>query len=92
MKSGDDAYRCIAPLCEPLFCIGCNCAVPADVYAVLIKDAERLEWLLHHLSGKEMRRMGIETSSGGLVWGRIAIDAAMAAGVPSIGGSAIDIR
>ena len=30
-----DAYRCIAPACKPLGCSGCNCAVPADVYAAL---------------------------------------------------------
>jgi len=41
------------------------------------KDAARLDWLLHHLSGKEMRRVGIETSGGGPLWGRVAIDAAM---------------
>jgi len=35
-----DAYRCIAPLCKPLGCSDCNCAVPADVYAVLMR-AER---------------------------------------------------
>lgn len=41
------------------------------------KDAERLSWLLHNLSGKELRRIGIETSGGGPLWGRVAIDAAM---------------
>ena len=41
------------------------------------KDAERLNWLVHHLSGKELRRIGIETSGGGPLWGRVAIDAAM---------------
>lgn len=35
-----DAYRCIAPLCKPLGCVNCNCAVPADVYTVLM-SAER---------------------------------------------------
>jgi hypothetical protein len=42
-------------------------------------DATRLEWLLHHLSGKELRDIGIEVSAGGLDAGRIAIDAAMGA-------------
>lgn len=37
---GQTAYRCIAPLCKPLGCCDCNCAVPADVYAVLMR-AER---------------------------------------------------
>jgi hypothetical protein len=41
------------------------------------EDAARLDWLLHRLSGKELRRIGIETSSGGPLWGRVAIDAAM---------------
>jgi hypothetical protein len=41
------------------------------------RDAERLDWLLHHLSGKEMRRLGIVTSTGGPEWGRVAIDAAL---------------
>jgi hypothetical protein len=44
----------------------------------LRRDAERLDWLLHHLSGKEMRRIGIVTSGGGPLWGRVAIDAAIA--------------
>lgn len=37
---GGEAMRCIAPLCKPLGCVLCNCAVPADVYAVLMR-AER---------------------------------------------------
>ena len=37
---GSEAMRCIAPLCKPLGCTLCNCAVPADVYAVLMR-AER---------------------------------------------------
>ena len=48
------------------------------------KDALRLDWMLHRLSGKEMRRIGIETNSGGPAWGRVAIDAAMA-GMPAVG-------
>lgn len=43
------------------------------------RDAARLDWLIHHLSGKELRRIGIETQSGGPLWTRVAIDAAMAA-------------
>lgn len=41
------------------------------------QDTARLEWLLHRLSGAELRRIGVVTSSGGLRWGREAIDAAM---------------
>ena len=40
----DEAYRCISPVCKPLGCSDCNCAVPADVYAALgraFADAER---------------------------------------------------
>jgi hypothetical protein len=40
----EGAYRCIAPACTPLGCCGCNCAVPADVYAALgraFQDVER---------------------------------------------------
>ena len=40
-------------------------------------DTARLEWLMHRLSGKELRRLGIFTSSGGLTWSRAGIDAAM---------------
>ncbi len=40
------------------------------------KDAERLDWLLCRVSGKEYRRIGIEYSAGCL---RADIDAAMEA-------------
>jgi hypothetical protein len=40
-------------------------------------DSERLEWVMHRLSRKELRRIGIETSSGGPYWTRTAIDAAI---------------
>jgi hypothetical protein len=43
----------------------------------LRRDSERLEWVMHRLSRKELRRIGIETSSGGPYWTRIAIDAAI---------------
>jgi hypothetical protein len=33
--------------------------------------------VMHRLSRKELRRIGIETSSGGPYWTRIAIDAAI---------------
>lgn len=35
--AGGQAYRCIAPLCEPLGCSMCNCALPADVYAAVFR-------------------------------------------------------
>ena len=38
-------------------------------------DAERLDWLMHHISGVELRRLGIVTSAG---CDRSAIDAARA--------------
>jgi hypothetical protein len=47
-------------------------------------DTTRLEWLLHHLSGKELRHIGVEVSAGGLYAGRIAIDTAMSKAVPQI--------
>ena len=40
-------------------------------------DSARLEWLLYHISGKELRRLGVIVSSGGLAWGRPAVDRAM---------------
>jgi hypothetical protein len=43
----------------------------------LRRDSERLEWVMHRLSRKELRRIGIETSSGGPYWTRTAIDAAI---------------
>lgn len=42
------------------------------------RDTERLEWLMHYLSGHELRRIGVDPSSGGLFWARVAIDKAMA--------------
>jgi hypothetical protein len=50
-------------------------AVPADDWGA--KDSARLDWLMHRLSGKELRRLGLTTSSGGPLWTRVAIDAAM---------------
>ncbi|WP_186163383.1 hypothetical protein [Burkholderia gladioli] len=40
------------------------------------EDTERLEWLMHRLSGKALRDIGVVTSSGGIEWAREAIDAA----------------
>jgi hypothetical protein len=40
----EEAYRCISPVCKPLGCSDCNCAVPADVYAAIgraFADSER---------------------------------------------------
>lgn len=48
-------------------------AVPSDV----VRDAERLDWLLMQVSGKEFRRIGVEYSGN---CNRAAIDAAMAQG------------
>lgn len=66
-----DAYRCISPVCVPLGCSGCNCAVPADVYAALgaafqAKERERyaplmqaVEWLLAdgHMNQEHLARL-----------------------------------
>lgn len=41
------------------------------------KDAARLEFLLRRLPGSALRSIGVDVASGGLHWGRIAIDAAM---------------
>lgn len=30
-----DGYQCIKPACDRLGCVGCNCAIPADVYAAV---------------------------------------------------------
>lgn len=56
--------------------------VDAPTDAWIGKDAVRLDWLMHRLSGKELRRLGIVTSSGGPLWTRVAIDAAMAPSAP----------
>lgn len=40
------------------------------------RDAERLEWLMHRITGKELRRIGIITSGAANMW-RDAIDAAI---------------
>ncbi len=40
-------------------------------------DTDRLEWVMHHISGREARAMGIVNSAGGLHWWRDAIDHAM---------------
>ena len=41
-------------------------------------DAARLEWMLHNLSGSALRQINVIPASGGLHFGRIAIDAAIA--------------
>lgn len=43
-------------------------------------DAERLEWLMHHVSGKELRRIGVHYNEGGI--NRAAIDAARSGAKP----------
>lgn len=43
--------------------------------AAAVRDAERLEWLMHRVTGKELRRIGVNT--GGRDW-RVELDAAMA--------------
>lgn len=41
------------------------------------KDTARLDWLMPQIKGKELRRIGINTSAGGPIWTRVAIDAAI---------------
>lgn len=45
-------------------------------------DAKRLEWLLHVVSGKELRRIGVDLGDRDPVRSRIAIDMAIAAIAP----------
>ncbi|WP_186163115.1 Lar family restriction alleviation protein [Burkholderia gladioli] len=63
----------------------CVYGTPDELYAALgraapaiseSEDTERLEWLMHRLSGKALRDIGVVTSSGGIEWAREAIDAA----------------
>jgi hypothetical protein len=56
------AYRCIAPLCAPLGCSACNCAVPADVYAVLMR-AERAD-LGEAAARDQMQRANLAALAG----------------------------
>lgn len=49
-----------------------------DVLRVL-EDGRRLEWLLRHVSGAELRRIGIDTSGAGPDEARAAIDRLAAA-------------
>jgi hypothetical protein len=58
------------------FTVPLYAGIPQGVEA----DTARLEWLLRHLSGKELRQIGVEVSAGGLEAGRIAIDAAISQG------------
>lgn len=57
------------------------CAVPPGV----ARDAERLEWVMHRLSGKALREIGVIPDSGGLEYARAAIDAAIRASSPTSG-------
>lgn len=55
------AYRCIAPACKPLGCSGCNCAVPADVYAALgrafaVAERERIASAFDGWQGADVLR------------------------------------
>lgn len=69
--------QCFAKVCELID--GCTLATGAAEGAEPTADAERLEWILHNLSGSALRQINVIPASGGLHFGRIAIDAARAA-------------
>ena len=53
-------------------------STPPQPVAAEVADTHRLDWLMHRLSGAELRRIGVEMSSGSAEWVRLAIDEAMA--------------